>query len=114
MPCDTKLRRGQTLTQRKVEVKRAIEAIATKLSSGAVQAKLSPKGAIAFVGVDDVTRAGVTDACVYRMIMSFGSASARAAIARAEALAGRRVSETQIAIGAHSHDGGATWHDHKG
>jgi len=43
-----------------------------------------------------------------------GSALARAAVTRAEQMAGRSVSRQVIGQGAHSHDGGQTWHDHKG
>ena len=40
--------------------------------------------------------------------MSSGSALARAAVARAEQLAGRQVDRRAVAVGAHSHDGGAS------
>jgi hypothetical protein len=46
--------------------------------------------------------------------MATGSAMAKTAIARAEALAGRSVNRQAVAQGHHSHDGGATWHQHKG
>lgn len=114
MPCYTRLKPRQTITERKEEIKRAVDKLAAKLSSGAAKAKIGPKGAIAFVGTDDLSRDGITDACAYRRIISSGSATAKAAIARAEALAGVRVSITTVALGVHSHDGGVSWHDHKG
>jgi hypothetical protein len=39
---------------------------------------------------------------------------ARLAIQRAEQLAGRSVDRAVIGHGTHSHDGGRTWHEHKG
>ena len=115
MPCDRKLKRGQTVTQRKAEVRKAVERISTKLTTGTskpVVDKLT--GAIAFTNITDDERDGVTDACAYRQILVHGSALAKAAIARAEQLAGRSVDKQVIGQGAHSHDGGRTWHDHKG
>jgi hypothetical protein len=56
-----------------------------------------------------MTIAVVSDACAYRRIMSIGSA--KAAIARAEQLAGRSIDRRVVAQGVHSHDDGRTWHD---
>jgi hypothetical protein len=42
--------------------------------------------------------------------MSTGSALAKAAIARAEQVAGRTVDRQAIAHGHYSHDGGRSWH----
>jgi hypothetical protein len=113
MPCDRKLKAGQTIQQRVTEVKKAVERIQTGLTNGSVKAVVSPRGAIAFTGISDADRDGVTDACAYRRILVSGSALAREAILKAEIRAGRSVDKLVIGQGAHSHDGGRTWHDHK-
>ena len=114
MPCDTKLKANQTVKQRADEVRKAAERISAGLASGTVKVKVGPQGAIAFVGLAEEERDGITDACAYRRVMVSGSALAKAAIARAEQLAGRTVDKRVIGQGAHSHDEGRTWHDHKG
>jgi hypothetical protein len=114
MVCDTRLKPKQTLQQRAEEVRRAVSRLSAALASGRVRAKVGPQGAITFVGWSDAERDGITDACAYRRLMVSGSALAKAAIARAEQLAGRSVDRRVIAQGAHSHDDGRTWHDHKG
>jgi hypothetical protein len=111
MPCDTKLKPNQTITQRKEEVREAVDRIAKGLAAGRFRAKVGPQGAIAFVDVPASERDGVTDACAYRRIMATGSSLAKAAIARAEQLAGRSVDKKIIGQGVHSHNGGRTWHD---
>lgn len=114
MACDTQLRENQTITERKEEVLRAVEIFNKALASGRVRPKVGPQGAIAFDGITDAERNGVTDACVYRRLMVTGSSLAKAAIQRAEQMAGRTVDRRVVGVGAHSHDGGRTWHDHKG
>lgn len=114
MPCDTRLKLRQTISQRAAEVRAVTTKIEAGLLSGRVKVKIGPQGAVAFDGLTDADRDGVTDACAYRRIMITGSALARAAIARAEQLAGRSVDRQVIGQGAHSHDGGRSWHDHKG
>jgi hypothetical protein len=110
MPCDTKLRPKQTRAQRIAEIKKAIARLESKLAKRQVKAVVGPQGSIAFAGwVEE--RAGITDACAYRRIMTTGSALARAEIARVEQLAGRSVDRRVVASGVHSHDGGVTWHD---
>lgn len=113
MPCDRKLKPRQTLKERAVEVQKVVKKLDGLLVSGRVKAKVGPQGAIAFVGLTDEERDGVTDACAYRRILVSGSALAKAQIARAEQIAGRSVDKQVIGQGAHSHDGGKTWHDHK-
>src|SRR5436309_1524806 len=112
MPCDTRLKPKQTLQQRAEEVRRAIARLSDALASGRVKARVGPQGAITFGGWSDADRDGVTDACAYRRLMVSGSALAKAAIARAEQVAGRSVDRRVVARGAHSHDGGSTWHQH--
>lgn len=114
MPCDTKLKPRQTIQQRAEEVRRVVARASEAMSTGRVKAKVGPQGAIAFLGLTDEERDGVTDNCLFRRLMSSGSAVAKQAIARAEALAGRSVNRQVIGQGAHSHDGGHTWRDHKG
>lgn len=114
MPCDTKLKRNQTIQQRAEEVRRAVGRIDFLLLSRRVKPKVGAQGAIAFEGIPEDVRDGVTDACIYRRIMATGSALAKAELARAELLAGRSVDRRVIAQGHHSHDGGQSWHDHKG
>ena len=111
MPCDTQLKPQQTISQRKEEVRAAVERFVKGLTSGQVKARVGPQGGVAFEGVPDKERDGVTDACVYRRIMSTGSAMAKMAIARAEQLAGRSIDKKTVAQGHHSHDGGKTWHN---
>lgn len=114
MPCDTRLKRNQTIKQRKAEVVKAVDGLSKGLAMRTIKPVIGPQGAIAFQGWDNANRDGVTDACAYRRIMSTGSALARAEIARAEQMSGRTVNKQIVGQGAHSHDGGATWHDHKG
>jgi len=115
MPCDTKLKTGQTITQRKEEITRAVAKVTAGLVNGSIRVKLSPQGAIAFDGLTEQDRNNVTDACMYRRLMATGSPLAKAKIAAAEALLGRSVNRQVVASGLHSHDGGKTWgtHDHK-
>lgn len=113
MPCDRQLKPKQTISERKAEVRKAADKISKGLAAKRIKPVVSKTGAIAFVGVTDEERDGVTDACAYRLIMVHGSALAKAEIARAEQIAGRGVDKQVIGQGAHSHDGGQTWHDHK-
>ncbi len=115
MPCDTRLKARQTISERKDEVRRATEKFVAGLKNGLVKAVVNKvTGAVAFTGISDADRDGVTDACAYRRVMVSGSALAIAAIAKAEQLAGRAVDRKVVGIGMHSHDGGQTWHGHKG
>jgi hypothetical protein len=114
MPCDRKLKPNQTIQQRAADIRNVVEALARGLATGRYRAVVGPQGAIAFTGLTETERDGVTDACAYRRLLTSGSASALQAVARAEALAGRSVDKQQVAVGAHSHDGGHTWHNHKG
>lgn len=114
MPCETKLKANQTIQQRATEVRQVVANLNSALVAGRVKVKIGPQGAIAFDGLTAAERDGVTDNCAYRRLMSTGSALAKAAIQKAELLAGRSVNRQVIGQGAHSHDGGRTWHDHKG
>ena len=117
MPCDTRLKRyrngrRQTISERKDEVRLVRERFVSGLKSGKVKAVVDKKGGIAFSGLTEEERDGVTDACVYRYIINSGSQLAIQAILRAELAAGRKVDHKLVAMGYHSHDGGTTWHNH--
>jgi hypothetical protein len=110
MACDTRLKPRQTLSERAKEVREAVGRISAGLITGKVTVKVSPQGAIAFGGLTEAERDGVTDACAYRRLLTSGSALALAKVKQAEMLAGRSVDKQVIASGVHSHDGGETWH----
>lgn len=111
MVCETRLKPRQTTQQRAEEIRRAVAKLSDALASGRVKAKVGPQGAIAFIGLGEAERDGISDACAYRRLMVSGSALAKAAIARAEQLAGRAVDRKVLARGIYSHDLGKTWHD---
>lgn len=110
MPCNTRLKPRQTVSQRAAEIRKAGERIDALLAAGRVKATVGKQGGIAFTGIPDDVRDGMTDACVYRAIMARGSHAAKLAIAKAEKLAGRAVDKKVVASGLHSHDNGETWH----
>lgn len=112
MPCDTKTTRGQTLTQRVTEVRSVVELAARLLAQGQVRVKVGPQGGIAFLGLSEAQRDGVTDACLVRRLMAGSSVVAKLAIERAELLAGRKIDKQVIGQGGHYH--GDVWHSHKG
>lgn len=106
MPCDTKLKPRQTISERKTEIAKVVERLSRGLATGSVKVKLSPQGAIAFDGLSETDRDGVTDACAYRRLMATGSALAKAKVQAAQTLLGKPIQTN----GPHSHDGGQTWH----
>ena len=114
MPCDTRRLPKQTLSERKKEITETIVNLNKLLVTGAVRAKVGPQGAVAFEGWTEDQRNRVSDACAYRQLMAIGGSLAKAKLAQAEALAGRKVNMQAVGQGVHSHDGGRTWHDHKG
>lgn len=117
MPCDTRLKKGQSISERKAEIKAMVDKLVRGLTSGSIKPVVGPQGAVAFQGLTEADRDGVTDACAYRRLLATGSASAIMAIQRAEMLAGRKVNSQQVGIGAHAHfdaNGGIIWHAHKG
>ncbi len=110
MPCDTRLKARQTISQRKEEVRKAVSRLSEKITAGQAKVVVSKTGAVAFAGLTESERDGVTDACAYRLLMVHGSGLAKAAIARAEQIAGVSVNRKLITHGGeHSHDGGQTW-----
>lgn len=114
MPCDTQRLPDQTIQERADEIRKATAKFAAALANGSAKVKVGPQGAVTFEGISTQDRARITDACAYRRIMVSGNALAKAKIAQAEAIAGRTVNRQVIGQGVHSHDGGRTWHDHKG
>ena len=112
MPCDTKpFRYRQTLTERKAEVKERAENFAKRVTDGTLKVVVDKKtGAVAFTGLTEEERGGISDACIHRRLVVNGSMAVKLAIAKAEQMAGRPVSLQALAAGTHSHDGGATWH----
>jgi hypothetical protein len=110
MPCDRTLKKNQTVSGRIAEIRKAVQNLSAALAAGRVKVVIGPQGGIAFQGWLEQERDGVGDICAYRQIMRSGSALAKAAIMRAEQLAGRTVDKQAMAHGHHSHDGGATWH----
>jgi len=108
MACETVLRnKNQTRAERKKEVRDAAKALGQSLAMGLVKARVGPQGAITFEGWNN--KDGVSDACALRLIMAEGSGAAKLAIAKAEQLAGRKISSQALNSGVHSHDGGKTW-----
>lgn len=113
MPCDTRRLPNQTLSQRKEEIKTAVDKLAAALSAGRVKPVIGARGGIAFPGWAEGQTGRVTDNCAYRKLMSGGSVAAKLAIERAEMLAGRKVDRQAVATGLHYHSE-TGWHDHKG
>lgn len=108
MPCISQP--NLTPTQ-KQQQEAAIKRLQAALGAGTVSAVVSPTGAIAFRGWTG-DKGGVSDICAYRALSASNSPELRRAIARAEAMAGRKIDARAIAHGTHSHDGGRTWGDH--
>lgn len=113
MACETRLKARQSIQERAKEVKGVVAFMDELITKGKVKVVVDKKtGAVAFTGMTDSEKDGVSDACAYRRIMATGSATAKMAIAKAEAVAGRSVSRQALAAGIHSHDGGSTWSTH--
>ena len=110
MPCDTRLKQGETVQTRKETVKKAVGRLEAALTQGRVKIKLGPTGAVALDGWKAEERDDVTDVCAIRTLQSQNSWALRQAIAKAEASQGRKANMQQVAAGTHSHDGGNTWH----
>lgn len=112
MVCDTYRAQNETPATRSKTIAETVAQLGRDLASGTVRPVVGPQGAVTFVGGLGVTRPEylgrnyISDACAFRRIMATGPALARAAIARAEALAGRSVDKRATV---HSHDGGRSW-----
>lgn len=110
MPCDTRLLEDETLAQREVKVKKALTRLEAALTNGQAKVVIGPRGEVAFQGWKKEDRDGMSDACTYRLLSAQNSWALRQAVAKAEALAGKKVNPHAVAGGSHSHDGGKTWH----
>lgn len=111
MVCWTFQKPKQTAAERKEEIRKTVEKFARGLAAGTVKAVVGKTGGVTFTGIAESERNNVSDSCVYRSIMTTGSALARQQIARAEQMAGRRIDAKAVAGGLHSHDGGKSWHN---
>lgn len=109
MACAGMLAPNQTLAQRMAEVDGKLKTLATSIGSGIVRIGIGANGAIVFSNWND--RAGLSDACAYRALSLSGSWELRQAVARAEAMTGRKINANAVASGVHSHDGGRTFHN---
>lgn len=109
MPCDTRVIIGETKEQRKENIKKALTRLEAALTSGQAKVVVGPRGEVAFQGWKKEERDDVTDVCAIRTLTSSGSWAFRQALAKAEALAGRKMSQAQVSAGTHSHDDGRTW-----
>ena len=113
MPCNSRMRAGQTISQRKDEIKEAVDKLAAALAAGKIKPVVGAKGGISFPGWLEGQQNRVTDNCGYRRLLASGSTLAKIAIERAELLAGRKVDRQAVAQGMHYHSD-TGWHDHKG
>jgi len=109
MSCMSMRRPGQSIAQRQAAVKAALKKLEAKLQAGRVGVVISPQGAIAFQGWTVEDREDLTDACTYTTLQAEGSWAFKCALARAEALSGRKVNVSLVMSGHHSHDGGKTY-----
>lgn len=112
MACTAQRTPEQTLEDRMREVEQALRDLQQRLGQGLVKVVVGRNGAVSFQGWSEVDRKGLTDACTVRSLQVAGSWQFRQALARAEALAGRKMDATAVAAGWHSHDEGKTWAKH--
>lgn len=114
MACDSKrinVELGEESRKRRArEIETALERLERYLSAGTVKVVVGPTGAVAFKGWND--RDEIMDACAFRRLTAKGSSALRMALARAEAMAGRKMDPRAVNAGVHSHDGGKTWGSH--
>ena len=104
MPCD--LQRQRTASA-EAEATRALKKLEQQLQEKSACLVVGQDGSLAINGWQD--RGGYSDLCAIRALEVKGSWAYRQALAQAEALAGRSVNKTALAVGWHSHDGGSTW-----
>lgn len=109
MPCDTRpLRREETLEERMAKDKARLQTLENALRAKAVSIEIGPTGAVAFRGWKDADRDGISDVCAFRTLRVQNSFELRQAVARAEAMSGRKLNERAVLAGHHAH--GGTWH----
>jgi hypothetical protein len=112
MACEELLRQYQTEQARKREVDEALAELERAMAAGRVSAVINAEGAIAFSEWGEEERAGIADACAYRILNERGSWELQQAIEAAQSLSGYEVNTETIAAGVHSHDGGKSWGSH--
>lgn len=110
MVCEYIRLQTQTAEERAAEIRETLKRLEGLLADGVVRVVVGPQGELAFAGWTKEQRAGVSDVCAYRKLTAKGSFQLRLAVQRAEQAAGRKVSQTAINAGVHSHDGGQTFH----
>lgn len=88
----------------------AIQKLQKALALGTVTVVIGSTGGVTFKGWSTEDRNDIFDLCAYRKLSN--TPEMRKAIARAEAMSGRKVSPQAINAGVHSHDGGKTWGSH--
>lgn len=111
MACDFTVPQGMTPASRKTQIEQAVDRLNAALGAGTVKVTVGKTGAIVFTGTWQ--RDGVSDTCAYRKLLVSGSPALRMAVARAEAMAGRKIDPRAIAAGEHAHtdaSGSMTWH----
>ena len=72
MPCDTKLKSGETLLSRNEKIKKALSRLEAALTAGRARVRIAPNGAVAFEGWRPEDRDDVTDVCAYRTLAAQG------------------------------------------
>jgi hypothetical protein len=113
MPCDTiRSYERQTLAERMEEVAVSLKQLETALSKASVKVVIGANGAVTLTGWKPEDRRGLTDVCAIRSLTASNSSALRMAVAKAEAMSGRKVNMQAVASGVHSHDGGRTWDKH--
>lgn len=112
MPCDSILREGETLATRQTAIERALARLEAALQAGRVTVGIAPNGAAVLKGWSKDDRDDITDVCAIRSLTASNSWALRQAVAKAEALSGRKINQKAVAAGFHSHDGGKTWGKH--
>jgi hypothetical protein len=109
MVCETFRFNKQSVEQRRKQVADTVKEVEKGLANGKIKVVVGAQGAIAFQGLEDSQRNRVADACIYRRILSTGSAMARMKLAAAG-----NVNKAAIAQGVHAHEGPGgqlTWHE---
>lgn len=114
MSCDTQVNkaRNQTLQERAEEVREALKGFARGIVTGRIKIRVGPQGSVAFEGLTQDERKGITDGCIYRLMVK-KHPEVLPHIMRAETLAGRKINLHAMHHGWHSHDGGKSWETHK-
>ena len=111
MPCDTRRLDSLTPEQRFKQIRDSVSKLGTLLQSGKVSVKVDrATGAVAFINWSKEDRADISDVCAVRRLLAKNDVAFKAALAKAEAVAGRKLAVAAVGAGIHSHDGGKTWH----